>query len=140
MIRALSKRDYQNGRVHGYQVEIDPSSRAWSGGIYDEARRGWLYDLRQNEAGRKAFKQGEWNKLHIEAIGSSIRTWLNGVPCANLVDSMTDTGFIGLQVHQNETGGAQVRWKNIRILDLGSTTEYPQQIRGHTPDWSYPEK
>ena len=25
-------------RVHGYQMEIDPSSRAWSGGIYDEAR------------------------------------------------------------------------------------------------------
>src|SRR5450432_3920983 len=32
-------------RVHGYQVEIDPSSRAWSGGVYDEARRGWLYSL-----------------------------------------------------------------------------------------------
>ena len=139
MIRALSKKEYRNGRVHGYQIEIDPSDRAWSGGVYDEARRGWLYDLRHNEAARKAFKGGEWNRLHIEAIGSSIRTWLNGVPCANLVDSMTSDGFIGLQVHSNRTGGAQVRWKNIRLLDLGSTTEYPQKIKGHTPDWDYPE-
>ena len=88
MIRGLSNKEYRNGRVHGYQVEIDPSARAWSGGIYDEARRGWLYDLRHNEAGRNAFKQNEWNTMHIEAIGSSIRTWLNGVPCANLEDSI----------------------------------------------------
>lgn len=140
MIRALSTEAYRNGRVHGYQVEIDPSSRAWSGGIYDEARRGWLYDLRQNQAARNAFKQGEWNHLRIEAIGHSIRTWLNGVPCANLVDDMTAEGFIGLQVHSNRTSGAQVRWKNIRILDLGTTTEYPQKIKGHSPDWTYPER
>ncbi|MCK5456991.1 MAG: DUF1080 domain-containing protein [Melioribacteraceae bacterium] len=41
-IRSNSFEDYKNGRVHGYQVEIDPSDRAWSAGIYDEARRGWL--------------------------------------------------------------------------------------------------
>ena len=41
--RSESKPDYNNGRVHGYQCEIDPSDRAWSGGLYDEARRvGWL--------------------------------------------------------------------------------------------------
>jgi Domain of Unknown Function (DUF1080) len=27
------------GRVYGYQFEIDPSSRRWTGGIYDEGRR-----------------------------------------------------------------------------------------------------
>src|SRR5205823_6022452 len=43
------------GRVHGYQVEIDPSDRAWTGGLYDEGRRGWLNDLKNNEAARKAF-------------------------------------------------------------------------------------
>ena len=31
------------GRVFGYQFEIDPSVRKWSGGIYDEGRRDWLY-------------------------------------------------------------------------------------------------
>src|SRR5688572_24424306 len=39
-------------RVHGYQVEIDPSPRAWSGGIYDEARRGWLYSMENNPAAK----------------------------------------------------------------------------------------
>lgn len=127
-IRSESTKEYRNFRVHGYQVEIDPSDRAWSGGIYDEARRGWLYDLRNNEAGRNAFKPGEWNHFHIEAIGNSIRTWLNGVPCANLRDNMTPSGFIALQVHQRPTSGIQIRWKNIRILDLGTTTQYPQVI------------
>jgi hypothetical protein len=42
-------------RVHGYQVEIDPKARAWSGGIYDEGRRGWLNNLENNEPARKAF-------------------------------------------------------------------------------------
>src|SRR5690606_14033462 len=55
-IRSLSLPEVDNGRVHGYQVEIDPAERAWSGGIYDEARQGWLYPLSINEKGRKAFK------------------------------------------------------------------------------------
>ncbi|MCA9733290.1 MAG: DUF1080 domain-containing protein [Deferribacteres bacterium] len=130
-IRSNSLEEYQNGRVHGYQVEIDPSDRAWSGGIYDEARRGWLYDLRNNEAARNAFKHGQWNKMHIEAMGSSIRTWLNGVPAANLVDDLTLEGFIALQVHARPEDGIQVKWRDIRIIDLGTTTEYPQKIHGN---------
>ncbi|TFG94011.1 MAG: DUF1080 domain-containing protein [Calditrichales bacterium] len=129
-IRSISIPEYMEGRVHGYQIEIDPSVRAWTAGIYDEARRGWLYDLRHNEAARNAFKHGEWNKLHIEAIGSSIRTWLNGVPAANLIDSVTAEGFIALQVHSLKEEGIQIKWRNIRIMDLGTTTDYPQKIQG----------
>lgn len=117
-IRSESLPDYNNGRVHGYQVEIDPSKRAWSGGIYDEARRGWLYPLELNPRAKKAFKNGEWNHYYIECIGNSIRTWLNGVPAANVVDSMTRKGFIALQVHQVPDAahaGEQIRFKNIRI-------------------------
>ena len=68
--RSLSKPDYQNGRVHGYQMEIDPTERAWSGGIYDEGRRDWLYIPNINPEGKKAFKMNQWNKYRIEAIGS----------------------------------------------------------------------
>ena len=118
-IRSNSFKEYRNGRVHGYQVEIDPSERAWSGGIYDEGRRGWLYDLQENEAARKAFKNEEWNHFRIEAIEDSIRTWVNGIPAADLVDSMTATGFIALQVHGSRIEGLKVRWRNIRIQDLG---------------------
>jgi 3-keto-disaccharide hydrolase len=127
-IRSNSIDTYKNGNVHGYQVEIDPSSRAWTAGIYDESRRGWLYDLRGNEAARNEFKHNEWNKLHIEAIGDNIRTWLNGVPASNLVDSLTKEGFIALQVHGMKTAGIKVKWKNIRILDLGTISEFPQKI------------
>jgi hypothetical protein len=105
-------------RVHGYQMEIDPSSRAWSGGIYDEARRGWVYPLEYNVAAKTAFKNNAWNHYKIECIGNSIRTWINGIPCAQVVDDMTSKGFISLQVHeiQNEKdAGQEVRWKNIRI-------------------------
>ena len=71
--RSLSKPDYKNGTVHGYQVEVDPSDRAWSGGIYDESRRDWLYIPNINPAGKMAFKRnGQWNKYRVEAIGNKI--------------------------------------------------------------------
>lgn len=117
--RSNSKEDYRNGRVHGYQAEIDPSPRAFSGGIFDEARRGWLYNLADNPKGQKAYRLGQWNKYRIEAIGSELRIWINGIQTANLVDDMTGSGFIGLQVHsipdQKELAGREIRWKNIRI-------------------------
>lgn len=125
-IRSNSFPDYKDGRVHGYQVEIDPDmkrNRLWTAGIYDEGRRGWLNDLKSNDAARAAFKPNEWNKIKVEAIGARIRTWLNDVPAADLIDAMTQTGFIGLQVHgignKKEKIGTQVQWRNIRIKDLG---------------------
>jgi hypothetical protein len=119
-VRSNSLKEYRNGQVHGYQVEIDPSPRAYSGGIYDEGRRGWLQDLKNNEAARKAFKQNEWNKFRIECLRDSIKTWLNGVPAADLKDSMTKSGFIGLQVHGvgKKEEPLHVRWRNIRLKDL----------------------
>lgn len=116
--RSLSLKDYQNGRVHGYQFEIDPAERAWTGGIYDEARRNWLYPMTVNPSARTAFKNGQWNKARIEAIGSSIRTWVNGIACANIWDDMTLEGFIALQVHaigDKAQEGKTVSWKDIRI-------------------------
>ena len=75
--RSESIEEYLNGRVHGYQCEIETSSRKWAGGIYDEARRGWLYPLTRNETGQRAFRNGTWNKYRIEAIGNSIKTFVN---------------------------------------------------------------
>lgn len=116
-IRSHSDPDYWNGIVHGYQVEIDPSDRAWSAGIYDEARRGWLFPLSLNPAASHAFRQGDWNHVYIEAIGPVIRTWLNDVPAAYLIDEMTPSGFIALQVHSvgPEQGGLRVRYRNVLL-------------------------
>lgn len=118
-VRSESKPDYKNGRVHGYQVEIDPSRRGWSGGIYDESRRGWLADLSQNRAARHAFKANDWNHYRIEAIGDRIRTWINGVPAIDLTDDMTPSGFIGLQVHGvgKRKDPITVRWRNLRLRE-----------------------
>ena len=118
-IRSNSLPAYRNGNVHGYQVEIDPSLRAWSGGIYDEQRRGWLNPLTDTPKAQKAFKQNEWNHFRIEAIGDTIKTWLNKVPAAYLIDDKTASGFIGLQVHgipKDKKAGTQIKWKNIKII------------------------
>lgn len=118
-IRSNSFEYYQKGRVHGYQIEIDPSDRAWSGGIYDEGRRGWLYDLASDLTARSAFDPNDWNHYRIEALGDTLKTWVNGVATAHLVDEKTGSGFIGLQVHsigENEEEGHEVMWKNVKIL------------------------
>ncbi|MDP8244297.1 MAG: DUF1080 domain-containing protein [Candidatus Hinthialibacter antarcticus] len=120
----LQKKKVNAGRVHGYQVEIDPAPRAWSAGIYDEGRRGWLYNLEgdKNAKARAAFKQNEWNHYRIECKGDSLKTWINGVAAADLKDDMTPTGFIALQVHgigdSQEKAGTQIRWRNIKIKEL----------------------
>lgn len=110
------------GRVHGYQVEIDPSDRAWTGGIYDEARRGWLNNLADNEAAQKAFKQNEWNKIRVVCDGDSIKTWLNEIPAADLKDDMTAKGFIAFQVHgigdSKEKLGKTISWRKVMIKEL----------------------
>ena len=120
--RSLSTPDYQKGRVHGYQYEIDPSSRAWSGGVYDEARRDWLYQGYLNPSAQKAYQKAGWNKARIECIGNNIRTWLNEVPVSWVVDDVTPKGFIALQVHsigRKEDEGRQIRWRKIRIKTGG---------------------
>ena len=120
-VRSESRDDYHDGRVHGYQVEIDPSERAWTAGIYDEARRGWLFPLSLNPEAKQAFQQGAWNQVVVEARGPVIRTWLNGTPASYLVDDMTPRGFIALQVHSvsDDLAGRTVRWRNLRLQELG---------------------
>ncbi|WP_424276832.1 3-keto-disaccharide hydrolase [Eudoraea sp.] len=118
-IRSNSFPHYRNGRVHGYQIEIDPSDRAWSAGIYDEARRGWLNTMDNNPKAQQAFKQNDWNHYRIEALGDTLKTWINDVPAAYLIDDKTSSGFIGLQVHsigEDQKEGTEIQWKNIRIL------------------------
>jgi hypothetical protein len=129
--RSESRPDYQNGRVHGYQMEIDPSDRAWSGGIYDEGRRLWLYTLEYNPGAKKAYKRQGWNHYRIECIGQTVRTWVNGVPAAYLIDDMPTRGFIALQVHsisRPDEAGKQIRWRNIRIIETSTPLPEPSGI------------
>ncbi|WP_158847965.1 DUF1080 domain-containing protein [Algibacter sp. L1A34] len=128
-IRSNSFPDYRDGRVHGYQVEIDPSKRAWSAGIYDESRRGWLNTMENNPEAQKAFKQNDWNHYRIEAIGDTLKTWINDVPASYLIDDKTASGFICLQVHgihADKKEGTEIIWKNIKIL-TDNLSEYAKK-------------
>lgn len=134
-LRSHARPEKNEERVYGYQVEIDPKPRAYTGGIYFEGgskdndgnwiRKGmWLQDLSQNEAARKAFHLGEWNHIRVVAKGRRLQTWVNGVPAADYTDddekAFTPSGFIALQVHA--VGGSkdtkEVRWKNIKLKEL----------------------
>jgi hypothetical protein len=108
--------------VYGYQCEIDPGDRRYSAGIYDEARRGWLFPLWGSayEKARAAFQHGKWNRFTIKAKGRRLQTWLNGIPCADYTDAdaehFTPRGFIALQVHGGREG--QIRWRKLHIKEL----------------------
>jgi hypothetical protein len=101
----------------GYQIEIDPSARAWSGGLYEERGRGWLQNLEKNEAGRKAFRSGDWNRYRIECVGPWIRAWVNDVPTADAMDPEALDGIIGLQVHAGQD--TKVRFRGFKMQDFG---------------------
>ncbi len=121
MFRADTK---ENDRVFGYQSEMDPSKRGWTGGIYGEAMDGWLYPLSkpEHDAARAALQSpNEWSRMTISAQGSTIKTWINGIPCASLIDSSRIEGFFGLQVHQGDQG--TIRWRNIKVKELPTTGE-----------------
>jgi len=122
-IRSHSKPDYQNGRVHGYQVEI--AVGGFSGGVYDEARRGkFLNASGPTGAIRKLLKENEWNKYRVICRGSSIQTWVNGVQVTDLKDDVTPSGFIGLQVHGvgQRADPLTVQWRNLRLRELTPAT------------------
>ena len=129
-IRSNSLPEYKNGRVHGYQCELEDEAqdRDWSGGIYDEGRRGWLCPKKEDEAackrfseqGKRVWKNGEWNQVKVEARGDHIQTWVNGELRADLHDTMTPKGFIALQVHGvgDKKEPMSVQWRNVRIKEL----------------------
>ena len=126
-LRSHSLPSHNSGRLFGYQVEIDPSTRAWSGGLYFEGGSpdrpaGWLDDLSDNPAAQAAFLLGQWNHFRIVAHGRRIKTWINGVPAADYVDSSNQaflpSGVIGLQVHSNSSPTPlEVRWRNLLIRE-----------------------
>lgn len=120
------------GKVFGYQYELDPSSRKWTGGLYDEGRRDWLYPMMLNPAAQNAYRHGGFNKVKIECIGNTIKTWVNDIPAAYLIDTVDKKGIIALQVHsisKPEMAGKKIHWKNIRIKTSGlDHSSFPKEV------------
>ena len=120
------------GRVYGRQCEVDPTPRRWTGGIYDEGRRDWLYPMQLNAPAQNVYKKGEYNHFRIECIGNEMKTWVNGVATAYVVDTLDAQGFIGLQVHAIKSAdhaGKKVCFKNIRIKTTNlKPTAFPPNV------------
>ncbi len=117
--RSQSKQEIMQGRVHGPQMDLDPSERQWTGGLYDEAMSGWWYPGTLNPQ-PGLYKFNEWNQIRIEAVGPSMRTWVNGQLSAYVLDGTYKDGFIALQVHsidKPDEAGRQILWRNLRIKE-----------------------
>jgi len=127
MFRGLQKNG--DGRVFGYQCEHDNGKqRAWTAGVYDEARRGWLFPDKKNKEqcaaftaqGQKVFKWDDWNEIRILCVGNHIQIFMNGEKRVDFIDEheehSTPEGFFGMQVHSGKA--TDVRWRNLRIKEL----------------------
>jgi len=116
-------------KVFGYQAEVDPSDRKWSGGLYDEGRRGWLHPNKKKKETittfRKnagdSFKRNDWNKYRIECVGDSLKISVNGVQTTDFKDSMDAQGYLALQHHGEK--GKIYRFRNIRVKVLKAAKE-----------------
>jgi len=82
----------------------------WWGKLYEENGRGILVDK-----DFAAFvNKNDWNTYEIVAVGSKVRTALNGHVCVDLDDpKISRKGIIGLQVHAG--GPTEVRFKDLEL-------------------------
>jgi hypothetical protein len=119
---ALPKSKILPSAVSGYQVKIDPTPRKWTGGIFEDYgnKWQWYYSLEKDPRAQAAFKLGEWNTFRIEAIGSDLKVWINGVPVTHLVHSKYSEGYIAFKIHAlldtPEKPQVLGHFKNIRII------------------------
>ncbi len=96
-----------DGEVRGYQADI---GQGWWGKLYEERGRGLLWKI----SGEPHVKNGDWNRYEIEAVGSRVRTWINGQPCVDLDDPAgARRGIVALQLHSG--GPTEVRYRNFRL-------------------------
>ncbi|GAF02263.1 3-keto-disaccharide hydrolase [Saccharicrinis fermentans] len=114
--------------LFGLQVEGDDSERGWTGGIYDQGRKGWRYPLTYNPNAKNVFRKGQWNRIKVVAYENHIATWLNGVHVADLLEETVETGFIALQVHSagKDKEGVENKWRNMTITELNTAPDFSQ--------------
>jgi len=130
IFRGQIKEDKKGKSVIGYQAEVDPSERGWSGGLYDQGRRGWLYPKhakRSNpdddfkgsqltewsEEKKRVYKHLEWNKYRIECRGSDIKIFLNGMLMTHVIDTKDAEGHIAIQHHGSKDFAKNGKTKNV---------------------------
>ena len=128
----LTRAHFDESAAAGWQVALDPSARRWSGGVYDEGRRQWLYPLDLHPAAKAAFRVGQYNHVRVECLGKELKTWINHVPAAYVVGAADPRGFVGLLVPGSTApapAGQKVYFKNIRIKTANwQPTAFPAAV------------
>lgn len=109
--------------VYGPQVEMEDlakKGRGWSGGIYGQACGGWFYPLKSpaHKPLKNIIDREGWNRVTVKVKGNIFKTWINGKPAANWIDTENEypKGFIGLQIHGGKQG--TILWRNLHIKEL----------------------
>ncbi len=93
--------------MRGCQADM---GAGWWGKLYEESARGLLWD----KGGDRFVKAEDWNTYEILAVGSKIRTALNGNLCVDLDDpKVARNGVIAVQVHSG--GPTEVRFKDFQL-------------------------
>lgn len=138
---SVLRREDERDLVGGPQIEIDTDpvrNRMWTAGIYGENVAPWLVPAEAapeevkdafTAQGREITKVDGWNEVVVVAVGERITTWLNGHARADLADSPTETGFVGLQVHNVHDEAAlekEVRWRGVELWILPEDADYDQ--------------
>jgi hypothetical protein len=102
-------------KITGWQAEVAPPGKD-TGGIYESYGRGWL--IKPAPEKDKALKMGEWNKMKIKVIGSSVTTWINDTEMVTITDTKIGEGEGGIALQIHDGGGIKVKWRNIFITEL----------------------
>lgn len=113
-----------NDEMCGFQADFDPEPEGGTGGIYDEGSggAGWLYKP-DAQTVTSTMKAMEWNRYRIRAQGDRIQTWINGHAIADIRSPLWRTGLLALQVHSGAEPPVRVRFRNLRLTDLGDCPE-----------------
>lgn len=98
---------WENGEAKGYQADM---GHGWWGKIYEESARGLLTKV----DGEQYLHPNEWNTYEILAVGSHIRTAINGHVCSEINDpDGAKRGQTALQIHAG--GPTDVRFKDFKL-------------------------
>ncbi|HMJ66665.1 MAG TPA: family 16 glycoside hydrolase [Candidatus Binatia bacterium] len=95
------------GAVRGYQADI---GEGWWGKLYEEHGRALLWD----KSGESHVKRDDWNTYEIVAVGTKIKTAINGKLCVDLDDPQgARQGITAFQLHAG--GPMEVRFKDFKV-------------------------
>lgn len=105
-----------DGEVKGYQADVGVG---WWGKLYEEHGRALLW----KEDSDRHVKKDDWNTYEVVAVGSHIKTAINGQRCVDMEDTAgARQGVIAFQLHAGNIP-FEVRYRKFQ-LELNPKDEF----------------